>query len=100
MRLALTPTGTLVFVGGETGGRWLGGLQRQLGAAALSPFIAQRMVMFVAGERATDLDELRELIDAGTVTPILDSTYPLGEVPDAIRRLRSGLPAGKIAITI
>ncbi|MGP3963476.1 zinc-binding dehydrogenase [Nonomuraea sp. 3N208] len=49
---------------------------------------------------AKDLHTLTDLIDAGTVTPVLDSTYPLGQVPDAIRHLKSGLPAGKIAITI
>jgi NADPH:quinone reductase-like Zn-dependent oxidoreductase len=100
LRRALTPRGTLVMIGGAEGGRWLHGTDRLVRAMLLSPFVGQHLRGVLTTAPAEDLHILTELIDAGTVTPILDSTYPLGEVPDAIRRLRSGLPAGKIAITI
>lgn len=100
LRRALTPTGTAVIVGGEAGGRWTGGFGRQLRATALSPFIRQRLTMFVARERAVDLDRLTELIDAGTVTPRIDRTYPLHRVPAAMRRLEAGEVRGKLVITV
>jgi NADPH:quinone reductase-like Zn-dependent oxidoreductase len=100
LRQALTPTGTLVFVGGETGGRWLGGLQRQLGAVALSPFGKQRMAMFVAGEQAKELDELRDLIEAGSVTPALDRMFPLDRAADAVAYVRDGHARGKVVLSI
>jgi NADPH:quinone reductase-like Zn-dependent oxidoreductase len=100
LRRALTPTGTLVFVGGETGGRWLGGLQRQLWAAAISPFLKQRMVMFVAGEQAPDLDELRDLIEAGKVTPAVDRIFGLDRAAEAIAYVRDGRAQGKVVLSI
>lgn len=100
LRRALTPDGRLVIVGGETDGRWLGGADRQLRATLLSPFVSQRLGTFIASENADDLAELAELIDAGTLAPALDRTYPLAETPDAIRHLLDGRARGKIAITI
>jgi NADPH:quinone reductase-like Zn-dependent oxidoreductase len=98
LRRALAPKGTLVIVGGE-GGRWTG-VGRQLRAVALSPFVRQRLAMFVNKERHEDLEAVRELIEAGHVTPIVDRTYPLAEVPDAMRHLEAGRARGKIAISI
>ena len=69
LRRALTPSGRLVIVGGETGGRLLGGFDRQLRATALSPFISQTLGTFVASENAGDLLALARLIEAGQVTP-------------------------------
>ena len=100
LRRALTPRGTLVIVGSETGGRWLGGAERSLRAMLLSPFVGQRLRPLLSSERAEDLELLRELIEAGKITPAIDRTYPLGEVPEAIRYLRDGQARGKVAITI
>jgi NADPH:quinone reductase-like Zn-dependent oxidoreductase len=100
LRRALTPSGTAVIVGGEQGGNWTGGLGRQLRALALSPFIRQRLTMFISRERASDLERLTELIEAGKVTPSLDRTYPLDQVPEAMRQLEAGKVRGKVAITI
>jgi NADPH:quinone reductase-like Zn-dependent oxidoreductase len=100
LRRALTPRGTLVIVGSETGGRWLGGADRALRAMLLSPFVGQRLRPLLSSERAEDLELLRELIEAGKITPALDRTYPLGEVPEAIRYLRDGQARGKVAVTI
>ena len=100
LRRALTPHGRLVIVGGETGGRWLDGLDRQLRAVLLSPFVGQRLAFFVNKENAADLATLRTLIEAGRVTPAVDRAYPLAEVPAAIRRLLDGQVTGKLAVTI
>lgn len=98
LRHALAPKGTVVIVGGE-GGKWTG-VGRQLRAVTVSVFIRQRLTMFVNKERHDDLDAVRQLIESGDVTPIVDRTYPLAEVPDAMRHLESGQARGKIAISI
>jgi NADPH:quinone reductase-like Zn-dependent oxidoreductase len=99
LRRALTPRGRLVIVGGETDGRWLGGSDRQLRALALSPFISQKLGTFVASENAEDLIVLRDLIEAGKLAPAIDRTYPLSEVPAALRYLLDGHAQGKVVIS-
>jgi len=99
LRRALTSRGTLVIVGGEDAGNWLG-VRRQLRATALSPFIKQTLVTYISKEREEDLQELRRLLESGTVTPVVDRTFPLDDVPDAIRYLREGRVGGKIVITV
>ncbi|QWZ10386.1 NAD(P)-dependent alcohol dehydrogenase [Nocardioides panacis] len=99
LRRALTPTGTVVIVGGEEGGNLTGGMSRTLRALALSPFTRQRFVNFINKERASDLDRLTALIESGQVTPSIDKSYPLEQVPEAMRRLASGDVRGKVAIT-
>jgi NADPH:quinone reductase-like Zn-dependent oxidoreductase len=100
LRRALRRTGTLVIVGGEGGGRLIGGFDRQLRALALSRFVRQRLTMLASKEHYADLEPLSRLIEAGQVTPVIDKTYPLAEVPDAMRHLEAGHARGKIAITI
>jgi NADPH:quinone reductase-like Zn-dependent oxidoreductase len=100
LRGALTAKGTLVIVGGETDGRWLGGSDRQVRALLLSPFVGQKLGTFVTKENHEDMIVLKELIEAGKVTPVLDRTYPLGEVPEAIRYMRLGHARGKVVITL
>jgi NADPH:quinone reductase-like Zn-dependent oxidoreductase len=100
LRRALTPRGTLVIAGGETDGRLLGGADRQLRAIALSPFVGQKLGTYISSENAEDLIVLKELIEAGKVTPAIDRTYSLTEVPDAIRYIEEGRARGKVAITI
>jgi NADPH:quinone reductase-like Zn-dependent oxidoreductase len=100
LRRVLTPGGTLVIVGGETGGRWLGGFERQLLASALSPFVGQKLVMFASRENGDDLRALGELIEAGRVAPAIDGTYPLAETAAAIRRVQDGRACGKVVISV
>jgi NADPH:quinone reductase-like Zn-dependent oxidoreductase len=100
LRRALTPGGTLVIVGGETDGRWLGGTDRQLRAMALSPFVGQRLGTFISSENAAGLDDLRALIDEGRVGPAVDRTYPLEAIADALDRLVDGRVAGKVVIAV
>ena len=100
LRRALTPTGTAVIVGGESKGNLTGGIDRQLRAMLLTPFIGQRLTGLASKERATDSEVLAEHLAAGTVTPSIDRTYPLDQVPAAMRQLEAGKVKGKIAITI
>jgi NADPH:quinone reductase-like Zn-dependent oxidoreductase len=100
LRRALTPHGRLVIVGGETDGRLLGGSSRQVRARLLSPFIGQQLGTFIAKENAGDLTALRELIEAGAVTPAIDRTYPLAEAGAAIRHLLDGQARGKVVVSI
>ena len=100
LRRALTPTGTAVIVGGEEGGSWTGSMGRPLRAVALSLFVHQRLTNFVAKQRSSDLERLSKLIEAGLITPHIDRSYRLDQVPEAMRHLESGQARGKVAITI
>jgi NADPH:quinone reductase-like Zn-dependent oxidoreductase len=100
LRRALASRGTLVIVGGEGGGRWLGGTDRQLRAMLLSPFVGQKLGTFVNKENHEDMLVLKELIESGKITPVIDRTYPLSEVPEAIRYLEGGHARGKVVISV
>jgi NADPH:quinone reductase-like Zn-dependent oxidoreductase len=100
LQRTLTPRGTLVIVGGETSGRWLGGTDRQIRAMMLSPFVGQKLGIFVCAENHEDLMVLKELIESGKLTPVIDRSYPLAEVPEAIRYLEEGHAQGKVVITV
>jgi NADPH:quinone reductase-like Zn-dependent oxidoreductase len=100
LRHALAPRGTLVIVGGETGGRLLGGSERALRAIAVSPFIGQKLGTFVASVNADDLNELTALVESGQVKPMVDRTYPLSGVAEAIRYMQAGQARGKVVITM
>jgi NADPH:quinone reductase-like Zn-dependent oxidoreductase len=100
LRRALAPEGTLVIAGGEGGGRWLGGTDRQLRALALSPFVGRKLGTFINKENHEDMLALEELIESGKLTPVIDRTYPLAEVPKAIRYLEEGYAQGKVVITV
>jgi NADPH:quinone reductase-like Zn-dependent oxidoreductase len=100
LRRVLTREGTLIIAGGEGGGRWLGGTDRQLRALALSPFVGQKLGTFVNKENYGDLIFLKDLIDSGKIAPIIDSTYPLAGVPEAMRYLEEGHARGKVVITV
>ena len=99
LRRALTPHGTLVIVGGEDGGRWIG-MGRQVRALALSPFVGQRLTILGPKEHYTVLERLTELIENGQVAPVIEQTYPLNEMPDAMRQLVAGRARGKLVITV
>jgi NADPH:quinone reductase-like Zn-dependent oxidoreductase len=91
-RRALTPQGTLVWVGGP-----LTGMPK---AVVVSPFVSQNLVVLIAKRKKEDLMVLQELLEAGTVTPVIDRSYSLGEVPDGIRYLEEGHARGKVVITM
>jgi NADPH:quinone reductase-like Zn-dependent oxidoreductase len=98
-RRVLTPTGTLVLVGGPQG-RWVGGMVRFAAALVLSRVVSQRLVPLFSTPRAADLADLAELVTAGTLTPVLDRTFTLPSTPDAIRHVGAGHTRGKIIITV
>ena len=100
LRRALAERGTLVIVGGETGGRWLGGFDRSLRAVVLSPFVNQSLGMLTSKENTADLDALRELIETGEVVPTVDHTYPLSETATAIHDVQDGRIRGKAVIAV
>jgi NADPH:quinone reductase-like Zn-dependent oxidoreductase len=99
LRRALAPDGTLVIVGGE-GGRWLGGIQRVFRAALLNPFVKHRLKGLISAVRGADLEVLRETIEAGRLTPVLDRVYPLADAVAAIHHVREGHSAGKVVLTV
>ena len=100
LRRALTRRGTLVIVGGEGGGRWIGGADRALRALLLSPFVRQKLRAVFPAESQEDLQFLKEVIEAGKVTPVIDRTYPLSDAPEAIGYVAEGHARGKVIVTI
>jgi NADPH:quinone reductase-like Zn-dependent oxidoreductase len=100
LRRALAHSGTAVLTGGEEGGPLTGGMDRQFRALALSPFISQKLTMIVGTERSEDLENLAGLLQAGTIVPAIDRSYPLDQVPEAMRYFDAGKTSGKIAITM
>lgn len=99
LRPLLKPNGTLVFAGGEGGGRWLGGMERQLGAA-LRRSGGQKFTSLVSLAKPGDLRTLRDLLATGAITPVVDRTYPLAAAADAVRALRAGEIRGKTVIIV
>jgi NADPH:quinone reductase-like Zn-dependent oxidoreductase len=98
-RRALTPRGTYVIVGVKDMGRWLG-LGRQIKALLLSPFVRQRMRVFVVRHNREDLGVLKELVEAGKLAPVIDRRFALSDVPDALRYQGEGHARGKIVIAM
>jgi NADPH:quinone reductase-like Zn-dependent oxidoreductase len=102
LRRALVPRGTLVVVGGigGGGGRWLGPAAQIFKAVVLSPFVSQRLVPVYGRRSAEDLQVLKGLIEAGKVTPVIDRTYSLNDVPEAIRYLEGRHARGKVVVKV
>jgi len=97
-RRALTPKATLVLVGGPNKGRWVGPLTGVLKAVVVSRFVSQKLRPCLAHSSKADLIVLRELLEAGKVAPVIDRSYPLSDVPEAIRYLEEGHARGKVVI--
>ena len=98
-RRALKPKGKYIMVGGQAG-RWIRPLDRAIRAMVLSRFVSQDIAMFLAKLNKEDLTILRDLMQAGKVTPVIDRRYGLSEVPEAIRYLEKGHAQGKAVITV
>ena len=101
-RRVLKPDGRYVLIGGggPDNGRWIGPMIKPIGAAVTSWFVSQHMGMVLAELNQKDLNELARLMADGKVTPVIDRTYPLEELPDAIRYLESSRARGKVIITV
>ncbi len=100
LKRALTPSGTLVIVGGEGGGKWTGGIGRNLRAAAVSVFSRQRLTSFISREHHETIDRLAGLMSSGAVVPLIGGRYPLSDARDALTDLESGRIAGKCVIVV
>ncbi|UCF07033.1 MAG: NAD(P)-dependent alcohol dehydrogenase [bacterium] len=101
---ALVPTGTYVLIGhdhyGAAAGRIFGSFPRFFKLMALSPFVCQLpKPSFSMPSKKEVMAVLAEFLEAGKLTPVIDRTYPLKEVPEAIRYLQGGGAVGKIIIT-
>jgi NADPH:quinone reductase-like Zn-dependent oxidoreductase len=103
-RRALTPDGTYVLIGhdqyGRSGHRWFGSLGRFFKLIVISPFVSHLHPFRGTKDPGDRLVVLKELIEAGKVTPVIDRTFPLSEVPEAIRYLESGHAQGKVVISV
>lgn len=100
LRGVLATAGTLVLVATAPDGRWLGGVDRFLWAAVLSRFVRHRLRPLASVDRAEDLAVVVRHIEAGRVRPVIDRTFPLAQVPDALRYVGKGHSRGKVVITI
>jgi NADPH:quinone reductase-like Zn-dependent oxidoreductase len=104
LRRALTPEGTYVLIGhdqyGRAGRRWIGSLGRFAKLLVLSPFTSQLHPFRGAKDPGDRLTAMKELIEAGKITPVIDRTFPLSEAPEAIRYLGSGQALGKVVLTM
>jgi NADPH:quinone reductase-like Zn-dependent oxidoreductase len=99
-RRVLNPKGVLIMAGGE-GGRWMvRALGRAITALVLSRFMGQNLTGLLARTRKEDLTVMRQLMEAGKVTPVIDRRYKLSEVPEAIRYVEQGHARGKVVITL
>ena len=102
-RRVLSPNGICVLAGmgsaGKHEGQWsrLGGNLKSL---FVSPFISQKFKLFIAKTLKADLAVLRDLMEQGKLTPVIDRQYPMSETAEALRYLEEGHARGKIVITI
>jgi NADPH:quinone reductase-like Zn-dependent oxidoreductase len=99
MRRALTPAGRIVMVAPQPG-QWIGPIARIAGAAITNRLGQRPAKAFLAGVRRDDLLTLKELVEAGKVSPVIDRTYRFDEIPEGIRYLESGAAAGKVVVTV
>jgi NADPH:quinone reductase-like Zn-dependent oxidoreductase len=104
IKRAIAPDGTYVLIGhdqyGAAGHRWFGSLGRFAKLMVMAPFVNQLHPFRGVKDPADRLVVMKELIEAGKVTPVIDRTFPLSQVPEAIRYLESGNAAGKVVIAV
>lgn len=99
-RRLLAPDGTYVLVGAPRGGRWLGPLIPTLRVIASKTVVRRRLRFFVANVNREDLSFLAELMTSGKVRPVVDRTFPLSQLPQAIRHWERGRVRGKFVVTV
>jgi len=100
LRRKLTDRGTLVIVGGENGNRLTGGIGRQLWAVLQSPFVPQRLKMFLSSEDHVHMDRLAEFLASEAVLPAIGRRFSLDETPEAMREMAAGRTSGKSVIAV
>jgi len=100
IRRVLNPRGALVIVGGPSDNNWIGPLTGLVEATVVSRFVSQKQVFMLADANKDDLDVLRELMQTGKLTPVIDRRYKLSETPAAIAYLQQGHARGKVIINV
>lgn len=100
LKSVLTDDGTVVFIGGENDGNWIGGMGRQMGGALMSMFSRKKCKLQMPNENAADLERLAKLIEEKKVAPSVERSYGLAEVPEAMAALVAGRVRGKVAIVV
>ncbi len=100
LRRLLTERGTIVFVGGEGGNRFTGGIGRQIGASLMSPFVRHNLKMFVSTEKQSMIARLNEFVKSGAVKASIDHCYPLDAARTAMSNLEAGKSSGKSIIVV
>src|SRR6476646_5891747 len=101
-RGVLSPQGKYVMIGGggPNDNRWIGPFGRLIQTMLLSPFVSQKMGMMMAKLKKSDLAILGDMMQSGKLKPVIDRTYKLSELPEAIRYLEEGHARGKVVITV
>jgi NADPH:quinone reductase-like Zn-dependent oxidoreductase len=99
LRRTLTPNGRVVMVAPQPG-QWIGPVARIIGAMITTRLGGKPARAFLATVSRDDLLVLKELIEAGKVSPVVDRTYAFDQIPEAVRYLEGGDARGKVVITI
>jgi NADPH:quinone reductase-like Zn-dependent oxidoreductase len=99
LRRVLTEEGRYIMVGGPSG-RWLAPMPRALATGVMSRFVKQEMRFFISSLNPDDLTTLRDMIESGAVTPVIDRRYSLAEVREAIAYLETGRARGKVIVVM
>ncbi|MEO7208074.1 MAG: NAD(P)-dependent alcohol dehydrogenase [Steroidobacteraceae bacterium] len=100
LRHVLTPKGRLVSVGGPSDNAWLGPLATSINVYFVAPFVSQKLLFMLAQANQDDLNVLRDLMQAGKLTPVIDRRYKLVETAQAISYLERGHARGKVIIAV
>jgi NADPH:quinone reductase-like Zn-dependent oxidoreductase len=99
-RRVLTPNGKLVIVGGPSDDPWLGPMTTSVKAYFVAQFVSQKLIFILAEANGEDLNVLRDLMQTGKLTPVIDRRYPLSETAQAISYLEQGHAKGKVIIAV
>jgi NADPH:quinone reductase-like Zn-dependent oxidoreductase len=100
LRRAMNPAGRCLIVGGAKHKRLLGPLGPMLRSMLVTKFVSQAFMPFIGAMKPDDLRALCDLVESGTVTPVIETTYTLADVPSALRQIEGGHTRGKLAVVI
>jgi NADPH:quinone reductase-like Zn-dependent oxidoreductase len=100
LKRVLKAEATVVLVGGPSASRWFGPVGHLIGMRLASTGGKRKAINFVTAIRQEDLELLQKLLEAGKITPVIDRTYTLSEIAEAIRYLEAGHARGKVVLTV